>query len=421
MKYLLIIWIAFLGADRVDFGLGKAGFTITPFIFISVLIFVTYCTSNIIKRRIPTIDIDYIRKIKWLSLLLFPYIFMVLISVIFGNDSELGAKRFILLCYQIFFIFFVTQIIIELNSVEIIVQGARAGIFLFLIFNVLQLIAWFSVDFATASASFNFVDIIPPSYGQLAPRPSGFSLDMNRSGFMLVFFFFCILTFGERSFYNRACIALGLILLLMTFSRSAILACFIFFFGISISNRKKINWSSLVYYFLAFVILFFIVSFLIKDQATLNISALLTERFSFSSGDSGGEHQDLIVKGFEVAGNSIKTIFVGIGFGSSYTVLGDFFGTFKNGNFHSLYVTVLAESGIFSLLLMLAILIIPAVFVRCYSWILIGLIIFNGSYILILDPVFWILIIWSWVKLSPCNNVESFLLSNEMIKNNKYQ
>lgn len=399
MRYLLLLWLACLGADRVDFGLGNMGFTITPFIFISAVIFVSYFFSNLLAGRLPTFKLDYLMHTRALFILICCFLGLILLSVLFGNDLEFGAKRYVLLCYQVFFCFFVTYLLVERNDKELVVRGACLGILLFLLFDILQLIVWFSPSFADAALALRFVDLVPPSYGQIAPRPSGFTLDMNRGGFMLVFFFFCIMSFGRKTLVNRSFLILAFALLLVTFSRSAILAFLIFFGSELMRRRRVINWKGAKYYLFVLVILFGAMFFATKDQSNLDVETLLLERTSFSSGDSGGEHQELVVKGIETAATSWKTIAIGVGFGSSYTVLGDFFGAYKNGNFHSLYITILAESGVLSLMVFLMLLVTPMFLSRPFFSIMLSLIIFNVSYLLLLDPVFWVLIVWSWVNL----------------------
>ena len=124
-------------------------------------------------------------------------------------------------------------------------------------------------------------------------------------------------------------------------------------------------------------------------ETALDVEKAFGERLSLSGETSGGYHFELVKRGFEVSFDDFKNFFFGIGFGSSYTVLDDFFGGHKYGNFHSLFISILVETGIFAFMIFTFLLIYPILYSKKYIPLLLTLIFFNIFYQLTLEPIFW--------------------------------
>lgn len=396
---LIILWIASIGADRVDFAFGKAGFTITPFIMLSGIIVIGHVVKNIVKCSVPVYSIRNLKKIVWPSVMLAFFLILIFLSVLFAKDLELGSKRLTLLSFELFFVAIMTQMLLTRDYCYLITKGSQFGILLFLLFDVIQLVYWFSPSFAQIAKGFDFVNVIPPSYGLIAPRPSGFSQDMNRGGILLVFYFSNILLFGKNVRHKSYYLSLAFILLIVTFSRSAIISFLIFTLSYLLLKRKEIRWRTVAGYTFAIIVSFIALLVAIQGQSSLDLTKLMSERVTFSSSSSGGEHIDLLNKGIATFSESVKTMTVGIGFGSAYTVLTDFFDFNKNSNFHSLYISLLAETGFVTLIIVIILLITPTFMVSQYTPLLIALIFFNLFYQMTLEPAFWLIILWSWTRL----------------------
>src|SRR5205823_2878914 len=75
------------------------------------------------------------------------------------------------------------------------------------------------------------------------------------------------------------------------------------------------------------------------------ISDTISAKLSMDPGSSGESHVLLIERGLKTWAISTKTVMTGIGYAAAPKVLADFFGDDKRGNFHSLYITTLAEMG----------------------------------------------------------------------------
>jgi hypothetical protein len=113
-------------------------------------------------------------------------------------------------------------------------------------------------------------------------------------------------------------------------------------------------------------------------------------------GSSGKDHILLIRRGFDTWLASPQTVVMGIGFASAPHVLRDFFEYDKNGNFHCLYVTVLAELGLPAFVILMFLLIYPIVGRRGTASCLAAIMIFNVGYQSHMEPVFWVALALMW-------------------------
>lgn len=134
------------------------------------------------------------------------------------------------------------------------------------------------------------------------------------------------------------------------------------------------------------------------------VAAILTgleplgQRFSLEEG-SGNTHIALIARGWEGATAGVKNALVGVGFGNSFLLTQEFFPDTKYGNFHSLYITLLAESGIFALLFGLFLLVYPLLRASEYAPLIAGIAFFSLFYQTIVDPLFWFVLAAAWMDI----------------------
>jgi hypothetical protein len=127
-----------------------------------------------------------------------------------------------------------------------------------------------------------------------------------------------------------------------------------------------------------------------------NISDILSAKSNVTSGSSGAIHVALLERSVDVWLSSAKTFFIGIGMGGDYTVLYDIFGPNKDANFHSLYGMFLADFGIISFLILMLILIPPIFLRRRAAGCMLGIMVFNISYLTLLEPVMWLMLWMLW-------------------------
>lgn len=397
LNIIIIIFIALLGLDRIDFFGGKGSFNLTPFLLLSPIIFALILFDFVIRKKNILLPKNFIVFFSIVNFLLLT----ILCSVLFSKDIYIGIKRSILLLIQIYTSIIVCLYLFNISSYrrnKLLLYGSYLGIFLSLLFDVGQILVWFSILEPT---SFSIVNLVPPSYGLYAPRLSGLSGDMNRGGILILIYMFFVYKLASPSHLKNLSLFLGSIMILLTLSRSVILSAIIVIL-FEISLRKKIKLFSivraLILSFLLMIILVVIFNKININQY-FNYQVLLKERMDFSSEASGGIHIELIKKGFDITTDSIKNIVVGIGFGNAYTVLDSIFGANnKYANFHSLYVSFLTECGIFSLLALIILLFYPLLKFRYFSSLILGIIIFNVFYQIYLDPYFWFFIFFIWLN-----------------------
>jgi O-antigen ligase len=391
IRIFLALLIALIGADRIDILNGSGPFILTPFITLSsITIFLGITLSRLGSSVIP-------KKKTLLPTLLSILLIFIAISVIFGDDIDLGTKRFCLLTYQIFYSMLLLNFLKQTkNFTKIIVIASYLGIIFHFLFCITELLNWSNGMFTNIS----FINLKSHTIGPFSPRLSGASLDPNRGGLLLVAYSFFLIEYSVSSKLRNIFLIISTLLVLTSLSRTAIsayllTALLIFYQKMDLLTViKKLPYLLIVLPIVALILLFF--SNLNNSGATINYKKVFDERTSFSYDTSGGIHLDLLNRAIELTSSSPKHFLIGVGFGSSHYVLKEFFHTNKYANFHSIYLSMLVESGFFSLMLFLFISFLPLLFNKNYIPIIIGTAFFNLFYQLTLEPIFWLLIFLSW-------------------------
>ena len=131
----------------------------------------------------------------------------------------------------------------------------------------------------------------------------------------------------------------------------------------------------------------------------IEIGPAIEERFSITSekGTSATIHFDLIAKGTKLILADMKYFFFGIGHGVSYLLTDGYYwsGT-KYGNFHSQYLSIFIENGVFAFFSFLFFTLIYPIYLgkkNIYLPLLIALIFFNIFYQLTNEPTYWLVIL----------------------------
>ena len=117
----------------------------------------------------------------------------------------------------------------------------------------------------------------------------------------------------------------------------------------------------------------------------------------FSHNTSAGIHLKLINEGFRIAFSDFKTFTIGCGHGVSHKVIKGFAMSRKKvANFHSQYLSIFVENGIFASLSFIALaIIIPLFYYRNKLLpLLIGLFCFNILYQLTNEPLYWFTLLY---------------------------
>ena len=390
---LLLLYLVFAGVDRINFGGNTIeSFKLLPHIPLSFLMI-----SFIAFFKIDDIDFSWIFNKK--SVLIFFSLFMifVIISILFSIDILYSFKRFVLL------LLIVSTVIIILSSYnnkelkEYLYYASMFGSLLFYIFNILLFLNWlgyFDIDS-------NIINLNPNYIAHFIPRLGGFTSDANRGiAILVIYTFFLFSYFGKKNIITQFIIILNILFIFASLSRTAIV-----FFIITISlysilsatGREKI--AVFIFIPISLILLFNIINFY-SENNIIDIESALEERLTldnFNHDTSAGIHLKLINEGFKIAFSDMKIFFVGCGHGASYKIIKGFeMSRKKIGNFHSQYLSVLVENGIFaSLSLLILTIILPLFYYRNKLLpLLVGLFCFNLLYQLTNEPLYWFTLLY---------------------------
>lgn len=394
-RALLVLWVATIGADRIDLSGGRMGALLTPFLALTPLVIV----SELLRRHAWRRSVVFSRLTIAFVFLLFVLLSLVLTSVFVSVETTVSASRAALLAMLSIGSVAVAVSASDRDDLEgLLARGAAYGLLLFLIFDVAEFAVWFA---KASSMVFHFgpVDVALEAspYAGFIPRLSGAVIDPNRGGYVIVCYAFFLMRGEATAWVRRWGLAFAVLLLAATISRSAT-ATMLCMLLVRIIDRGHLRARPATLGFGAvFMAAVCVVALVWPAPVVRAATALvpLTERLSLSEG-SAQNHVGLLGRGIEEATRSIPRALIGLGFGASYTVLQDFFPGNRYGNFHSLYVSTLAESGVFALVIMCILLIVPAVRRGPYRALVVGTIAFNIFYQSALEPAFWVILILAW-------------------------
>jgi len=232
------------------------------------------------------------------------------------------------------------------------------------------------------------------------PRLSGFCLDANRAGFILVMYLALLDQFVTQTRYTRFLrFAIGFFILLAV-SRSAML-CWLVYYLFSKAFWKRLTTRRAAFRVATLALVCLLVGLVyrqkIADLAELwQLSDIVSDRLSSDPGSTAGSHIELIQRGFATWTTSTRTVVAGIGYQGASRVLGDFFQNNKYANFHDVYVTVLAELGLPAFLLFMILLGYPIIGRKGAASFVAAIAIFNVFLQSYLEPIFWVALALVW-------------------------
>jgi len=390
-KLLIILLITFAGADRINFGVNLTdSFKLTPFLLLSI-IYLPFTLTFFIKR----IKLNWLVDNQFFLSSFTLFLCLVIMSAVFSPAVIMSSKRIVLLFIIIIIIIIILS---EYDASQInnfLIYSSISGSILFLIFNGLLLTTWFriiQIDLAQ-------IDLIPDTIAYYIPRLGGFSGDVNRGGFVLSFYTYILWVNRKKIRFSGFLLCINLLMLFLTLSRSTYLLLFILFLSYALLfQRHLFNIEFMSYLLIPLLVL--IVGLIQMDNiGIIEIEPVIEERLSITSekGTSANIHFDLIAKGTKLILADMKYFFFGIGHGVSYLLTDGYYwsGT-KYGNFHSQYLSIFIENGVFAFFSFLFFtLIYPIYFGKknIYLPLLIALIFFNIFYQLTNEPTYWLVIL----------------------------
>lgn len=393
---LLVTWIAFIGADRINLAAGAVGFIVTPFLAITPLILAAEAVRLGSRKgvmRIPSNTVPY-------CLLATAFLCIVGVSAGLSLDPVMSGRRAVLLAVQVYGSLLAALVLLnQRKPVEILVRGTYLGLVAATVFSVLQVYIWATDGWNSGVVETElFINLAPRTYGTLIPRLSGATIDQGRAGLIYLIQSYILFRFASPSKRRTLMLLVGGASLLGTLARSAILgtlatiAVHSILKGVRLTRGKILAVCGLVAAAAGLLLLL---------PATLEFLAPVLEplagRFSGEE-ESANIHFALIEHGLLLATSSFRNALFGVGFGNGWLVLAEFFPGDRYANFHSLYVTLLAEAGVIALLLALILLLYPFLvppgpFVPLIA----GTMAFNVFYQSISEPAFWLVVCLGWL------------------------
>jgi hypothetical protein len=395
--------IALIGADRIDLLAGYGPFRLTPFLFLALLaVLIRLLAWGLCgSARVP-ISAPFHRQIPYLSVLAM-FLILAFASTLFGVNPERGlVSLFDLVLVAGLGYCLSLRIAADPAPEKLIVRSATLALLVWLIFCIGGYIAWsHGVMRLQEEAASSLESVFAPTASFVfAPRLSGYCLDSNRAGFILVMYLVLLDRFAVKTGYVRFLrFAIGFFILLAV-SRSAMLCWFAYYvFSVAFWRRVAIRQAAFRLAAVAMVCLLVGLTYRTEIAGLLDLwqlSDVVSDRLSGEQGTSGGDHIELIRRGFETWSNSPRTMVAGIGFAGAPRVLGDIFGDSKYGNFHDLYVSVLAELGLPAFLILMILMGYPMVGRRGAASCVAAIAIFNIFLQSYMEPIFWLALALVW-------------------------
>lgn len=393
---LLVLWLALIGADRIDLLGGKGPFQLTPYLALTPFVL----ASEVLRAHRHAHRIRLPRSGASFLLLALTLLVVVGLSVFVSPELSKSAARAALLAAHLAGAFAVIVAAADREHMDrVFERGAVVGLLLFAALDALQLANLVGIVPDMARLGTASIDLVPSTYGEIVPRLSGTVADQNRSGLILLFYGWFV---GYRPGRGprTGLLALAFVLSVLTLSRSAAVAGLVTFAVLVLDRRVRTVSLGLV--FAATLLLSIGMGALLtspraRDWAGTTL-APLGQRLSVDEGSSQ-EHFMLIGRGLSEATTSLQRLALGIGYGSAYTVLQDVFPGNRYASFHSLYVTIFAESGIVALVCVLLMFAVPLVRGGPYRALVAGAAVFNLFYQAHTDPALWIILILAWLTL----------------------
>jgi hypothetical protein len=393
---LLTTWIALIGADRIDLLGGDGPFILTPFLALTPLVL----ASELLRRHLCQRPIRVTRQAAAFLALSLVLLLVVGVSVFVSQDLTKSAARATLLAIHLTGTLAVAIAAADRGDLDrVFERGAVAGLLLFAAFDALQLATLAKVVPDVLRIGSISIDLVPSTYGEIVPRLSGTVADQNRAGLVLLFYGWFV---GYRPGRGPrwGLLLLAFLLSVATLSRSAAIAGLATFFVLILERRVRV---SVGFLFALSLVLSSAALILLASPAARDwvgtALAPFAKRLSMDEGSSQ-EHVMLIGRGIKEATASLPRLAIGLGYGSAYTVLQDVFPGNRYASFHSLYVTIFAESGVVALLCVLLMFGVPMVRGGPYRALVTGAAVFNLFYQAHTDPAFWVILALAWLTLA---------------------
>ena len=420
LQYIFLVGcIALMGADRIDLVGGHGPFILTPFLVFAPLTVIVYLVRTGHCGLHLTITPPIRRQLPFVAASIL-FLLFCFASVPFGLDPERSVVAFCdLLLLAVLGYCVSLQILAEPEQEKLIIRSVTFALLIYVIFCVGECIAWTHGVTLDANRSGPWLESMfaPSSLGLWVPTLAGTTFDSNRSAFVLTMYLALLDRFAAKSRYAPVLRVLIALLIPLTLSRSGALCWLAYYLSSSAFWKRLVSRRILVRVAAVAAVVSVLCVVYQKEIVGLaeawEISDAVSAKMSMERGSSGESHILLIQRGLETWLTSPKTIMMGIGFAAAPKVLEDFVGNDKRGNFHSIYVTALAEMGLPAFLILMFIFAYPIIGRKGAIPPMLAIMAFNVSYQSHTEPAFWLLLalLWSYERRgSPAFRWLAFLL-----------
>ena len=397
----LVACIGLVDADRIDLLGGHAPFKLTPFLVLAPLVlFIGILRLKPTRMFRLTVTPAMRRQTPFLVAASL-FLLLTFSSIPIGLDPERGLVAFCDLLLVAGLGYYVSLQVLDDPPEKLIIRSVSFGLLMYVFFVIGEFIAWtHGIVMTDQPGSWLESTFAPSTIGPWAPTLSGTAYDANRAGFLLTMYLALIDRFAPKFRYASLYRLAILVLIFLTFSRSGALCWFAYqlfsrkFWARLASRRVLIRVAA------AAIVTSLLFGVYQKELALLadawEISTAVSAKMSMDPGSSGESHVLLIDRGFKIWLTSPKTVISGIGYAAAPKVLADFFGDDKRGNFHSLYITTLAEMGLPAFIVLLFLLGYPVVRRRGVVPCIAAIMVFNIGYQTETEPMFWLMLALLW-------------------------
>jgi len=398
----LVACIGLVDADRIDLLGGHAPFKLTPFLVLAPLVlFIGILRLKPTRMFRLTVTPAMRRQAPFLVAMSL-FLLLTFSSIPIGLDPGRGLVAFCDLLLVAGLGYYVSlQVLDEPAPEKLIIRSVSFGLLMYVFFAIGEFIAWtHGIVMTEQPGSWLESTFAPSTMGPWAPTLAGTAYDANRGGFLLTMYLALIDRFAPKSRYASLFRIAIPVLIFLEFSRSGALC----WFAYQLFSRKF--WARLasrrvlIRVAVAAIVTSLLFGVYQKELAQLadawEITTAVSAKMSMDPGSSGESHLLLIERGFNIWLTSPKTVISGIGYAAAPKVLADFFGDDKRGNFHSLYITTLAEMGLPAFLVLLFLLGYPVVRTRGVVPSIAAIMVFNISYQTETEPMLWLMLALLW-------------------------
>jgi hypothetical protein len=408
LEYVCLVGsIGLIGADRIDLAAGHLPFILTPFLVLASLVVLLHLLRTPPDRLFRfTITPPIRRQLPFLAACGL-FLCFTFASIPIGLDPDRSVVAFGDLLVLVILGFCISMQILQEPAQELlIVRSVGFALLVYVIFCIGECIAWRHGIFINTERTGPWLESMfaPGTLGPWVPTLAGTTFDSNRSAFVLTMYLALLDRFAAKSRYTTLYrFAIGF-LVLLTLSRAGTLCWLAYYlsskkFWMRLTSRRVL--ARIAAIAIVGSLLFVVYRQEIVDLAEAwQIVDAFSTKMSMGQGSSGESHVILIERGFETWLSSTKTIIMGIGYAAAPKVLEDLFGNDKRGNFHDIYITVLAEMGLPAFFVLMFLFGYPLAARKGAVPCMAAIMVFNVGYQSLTEPIFWLALalLWSYER-----------------------